>query len=222
MAHEVEAVQDPHKNPDGRVVGERVHRGTSEIHQMACKPWLAGDRGDTVYGMTTKDRLHQVVDGLSEQEAADALDYFVSRSRDPLARRLDAAPLDDEPLNGRGARVAARGPRGLRRRPRGLDGRPPPGTARLSRRPWRVDFARRAERDMQQLDPPVQRRVFAALDRLPAAGDPSLDVLEPRPGDVAAARGGLARPVRARRGDPGYRRCPGAAARAGVRPLTLR
>ena len=52
---------------------------------MACKPWLAGDRGDTVYGMTTKDRLHQVVDGLSEQEAADALDYFVSRSRDPLA-----------------------------------------------------------------------------------------------------------------------------------------
>jgi len=35
---------------------------------------------------------------MSEQEAADALDYIVSRGRDPLARRLDAAPLDDEPL----------------------------------------------------------------------------------------------------------------------------
>jgi len=57
-----------------------------------------GGSGDTVYVMTTKDRLHQVVDGLSEQEAADALDYLVSRSRDPLARRLDTAPLDDEPL----------------------------------------------------------------------------------------------------------------------------
>jgi len=48
--------------------------------------------------MTTKERLHQVVDSLSEQEAADALDYIASRGRDSLARRLDAAPLDDEPL----------------------------------------------------------------------------------------------------------------------------
>jgi hypothetical protein len=51
-----------------------------------------------VYLVTTKERLHQVVDSLNEQEAADALDYLVSRGRDPLARRLDAAPLDDEPL----------------------------------------------------------------------------------------------------------------------------
>ncbi len=51
-----------------------------------------------MYLMTTKERLHQVVDELSEQEAVDALDYLVSRGRDPLARRLDAAPLDDEPL----------------------------------------------------------------------------------------------------------------------------
>jgi hypothetical protein len=68
------------------------------MQQMACKPWPVGDRGGTVYAMTTKDRLHQVVDSLSEEEAADALDYLVSRGRDPLARRLDAAPLDDEPL----------------------------------------------------------------------------------------------------------------------------
>lgn len=51
-----------------------------------------------MYVMTTKERLHQVVDRLSEEEAADALDYIVSRGRDPLARRLDAAPIDDEPL----------------------------------------------------------------------------------------------------------------------------
>ena len=47
--------------------------------------------------MTTKERLRRAVDALSE-EAADALDYIVSRGRDPLARRLDAAPIDDEPL----------------------------------------------------------------------------------------------------------------------------
>jgi hypothetical protein len=34
----------------------------------------------------------QSVDEMSEQEAADAPDYIVSRGRDPLARRLDAAP----------------------------------------------------------------------------------------------------------------------------------
>lgn len=51
-----------------------------------------------MYLMTTKERLHQVVDAMSEQEAVDALDYLVSRGRDPLAQRLDAAPLDDEPL----------------------------------------------------------------------------------------------------------------------------
>jgi hypothetical protein len=54
--------------------------------------------GRTVYFMTTKERLHQVVDAMSEQEAADALDYLASHGRDPLARRLDATPLDDEPL----------------------------------------------------------------------------------------------------------------------------
>jgi mRNA interferase RelE/StbE len=43
--------------------------------------------------------------------------------------------------------------------------------------PWRVDFVRRAERDMRRLDPPIQRRVFAALDRL-AADDPSVDVVK--------------------------------------------
>jgi hypothetical protein len=48
--------------------------------------------------MTTKERLHQVVDAMSEREAADALEILVSRRRDSLARRLDAASIDDEPL----------------------------------------------------------------------------------------------------------------------------
>jgi len=56
------------------------------------------DRAGTVYVMTTKERLHRAVDAMSEEEAADALDYLASRGRDPLAQRLDAAPLDDEPL----------------------------------------------------------------------------------------------------------------------------
>ncbi|HEX7292057.1 MAG TPA: type II toxin-antitoxin system RelE/ParE family toxin [Conexibacter sp.] len=43
--------------------------------------------------------------------------------------------------------------------------------------PWRVDFGRRAERDMRRLDPPVRRRVWATLDRL-AADDPSLGLLK--------------------------------------------
>src|ERR1044072_6028795 len=64
----------------------------------ACKPWPTSGRGGTVYLMTTKERLHQVVEAMREQEAVDALDILASRTRDALARRLDAAPLDDEPL----------------------------------------------------------------------------------------------------------------------------
>lgn len=47
----------------------------------------------------------------------------------------------------------------------------------MTRRPWRVDYVRRAERDMRRLDPPILRRVFAAIERL-AQNDPSLDVLK--------------------------------------------
>ncbi len=47
----------------------------------------------------------------------------------------------------------------------------------MTRRRWRVDYVRRAERDIRRLDPPVLRRVFAAIERL-ADDDPSLDVLK--------------------------------------------
>ena len=49
----------------------------------------------------------------------------------------------------------------------------------MTSRRWRVDYVRRAERDMRRLDPPVLRRVFVALERL-ADDDPSLDVLKLR------------------------------------------
>jgi mRNA interferase RelE/StbE len=40
---------------------------------------------------------------------------------------------------------------------------------------WAVEFERRAERDLERLDPQVARRVLAALDRL-RDRDPSLDL----------------------------------------------
>jgi mRNA interferase RelE/StbE len=36
--------------------------------------------------------------------------------------------------------------------------------------PWSVGFERRADRDLERLDPPVKQRVLAAIDRL--ASDP--------------------------------------------------
>ncbi len=45
----------------------------------------------------------------------------------------------------------------------------------MSDGPWRVQLARRAERDLRRLDPPVRERVIAALRRT-AERDPSADV----------------------------------------------
>ncbi len=52
--------------------------------------------------MTVKERLHQLVDELSEAEADDALRYVASRREggeaDSFAHWLDSRPEDDEPL----------------------------------------------------------------------------------------------------------------------------
>jgi hypothetical protein len=48
--------------------------------------------------MTTKERLHQLVDELSEAEASDALRYVASRSKDPVLRLLENAPEEDEEI----------------------------------------------------------------------------------------------------------------------------
>jgi hypothetical protein len=50
--------------------------------------------------MTTKERLHKLVDELSEAEADDALRYVASRheAEDPMIAAFRDAPEDDEPL----------------------------------------------------------------------------------------------------------------------------
>jgi hypothetical protein len=47
--------------------------------------------------MTAKERLRNLVDELSEQEAADALALFEKRADDPMVLALDNAPIDEEP-----------------------------------------------------------------------------------------------------------------------------
>jgi hypothetical protein len=47
--------------------------------------------------MTTKERLHKLVDELSEQEAKAALVIVERRRDDPMLHALASAPIDDEP-----------------------------------------------------------------------------------------------------------------------------
>lgn len=47
--------------------------------------------------MTTKDRLHKLVDELSDQEAEAALVIVERRRDDPMLHALASAPIDDEP-----------------------------------------------------------------------------------------------------------------------------
>lgn len=48
--------------------------------------------------MTAKERLLERVRGLSEAEAAETL-RLLDAQQDPLSRRLDDAPLDDEEIS---------------------------------------------------------------------------------------------------------------------------
>jgi hypothetical protein len=63
--------------------------------------------------MTTKERLHKLVDELSEAEADDALRYVASRredeARDSFARWLESRPEDDEPLTAEDEQAIAEG-----------------------------------------------------------------------------------------------------------------
>lgn len=47
--------------------------------------------------MTTKERLHQAVETMTEDEAGAALRTLAEASGDAVAWVLDHAPLDDEP-----------------------------------------------------------------------------------------------------------------------------
>jgi len=48
--------------------------------------------------MTVKERLHRVVDELSDEEAEAMLRRVEALRTDPLVRFLDQAPVDDEPV----------------------------------------------------------------------------------------------------------------------------
>jgi len=47
--------------------------------------------------MTIKERLHQAVDTMTDEEAHVALRTLADASGDPVAWMLDHAPTDDEP-----------------------------------------------------------------------------------------------------------------------------
>lgn len=49
--------------------------------------------------MTVKERLHQMVDEMTDEEAEATLRRIDSQRTDPLVRFFDAAPLDDEPVS---------------------------------------------------------------------------------------------------------------------------
>lgn len=49
--------------------------------------------------MTTREKLHRLVDELPEEELDAALKVIESRADDPLIRRLDEVPLEDEEIS---------------------------------------------------------------------------------------------------------------------------
>jgi hypothetical protein len=55
-------------------------------------------QGGKIIAVSTKDRLHKLVDELSEQEANDALLYIAQRHEDPMIAAFRDAAADDEPV----------------------------------------------------------------------------------------------------------------------------
>jgi hypothetical protein len=49
--------------------------------------------------MTVKERLHQVIEQMTDEEAEETLRRIEARRTDPFLRFLDTAPLDDEPVS---------------------------------------------------------------------------------------------------------------------------
>jgi hypothetical protein len=49
--------------------------------------------------MTTREKLHRIVDELPEEELAAALEAIEARPGDPMIRILDEAPLEDEEIS---------------------------------------------------------------------------------------------------------------------------
>jgi len=49
--------------------------------------------------MTTREKLHQLVDELPEEKLDAALEAIETRAGDPLIRRLEDAPPEDEEIS---------------------------------------------------------------------------------------------------------------------------
>ena len=74
-----------------------THAGWVEAVKMEARSWRA--RGARIRGMTTKERLHKLVDELSEQEAAATLLATERHRDDAMLQALASAPVDDEPTS---------------------------------------------------------------------------------------------------------------------------
>jgi hypothetical protein len=59
--------------------------------------------------MTTREKLHRLVDDLSDEEVGKALRLLSSthQNGDPLVALMDAAPIDDEPFTDEDAAAIA-------------------------------------------------------------------------------------------------------------------
>ena len=65
-----------------------------------------------VHEVTVKKRLHEVVEAMTEEEAAETL-RALETTRDPLARILADAPIDDEPFTQADAAALAEAEAGM-------------------------------------------------------------------------------------------------------------
>ncbi len=119
--------------------------------------------------MTTKERLHELVDELTEAEAAATLLITERHRDDAMLQTLASAPVDDEPSSPAEDRSAHEAlgdipPRGSDR-PRRPQARPRP---RLTEASWTYVITPPARRDLRRLDRPIKRRVVDALDNFVA------------------------------------------------------
>ena len=77
-------------------------RGAAERRRRAAparvRPLAPRDRRGVRRGVTIKERLHKLVDELSDREADEALRYIAERRSDPVVAAFRDAPVDDEPV----------------------------------------------------------------------------------------------------------------------------
>jgi predicted ArsR family transcriptional regulator len=71
------------------------------VQRSAAVRRFVGSSTDTdvrIADVTAKERLHKLVDEISDQEADAALRYIVQRREDPVIAAFRDAPEDDEPF----------------------------------------------------------------------------------------------------------------------------